>query len=217
VFSGEMTPEYLLKRMTKQATGCDRPTPAYIDAVDEWLRDRCFIFNQMGSATIKRLLEVFAYAHKRYGVTHAVIDSLMMTDVPEDGPGAMTAQKEAIRALCDFSKRSGCHTHLVAHPRKGKDESTGPGKMDVAGSGKITDGADNVFTVWRAQKDEAEEYDPEKPDAKLELKKQRNGDVQNYSQWLWFNKGAMQFRAQKRALQTLAYVPFTAQPAGVQA
>ncbi len=176
VFSGEMTPEYLLKRMTKQATGIDRPTPGYIDAVGEWLRDRCFIFNQSGSATVKRLLEVFAYAQKRYGVTHCVIDSLMMTDVPEDGPGAMTAQKEAIRSLCDFGKRSGVHVHLVAHPRKGKDENSGPGKMDVAGSGKITDGADNVFTVWRAQKDEAEAYDEEKPDAKLELKKQRNGD-----------------------------------------
>lgn len=206
VFSGEMTPEYLLKRMVKQATGIDRPTPAYIDAVGAWLRDRCFIFNQTGSATIKRLLEVFGYAQKRYGVDHVVIDSLMMTDVPEDGPGAMTAQKEAIRALCDFAKRTGVHVHLVAHPRKGKDENTGPGKMDVAGSGKITDGADNVFTVWRAQKDESEEYDPEKPDAKLELKKQRNGDTQNYSQWLWFNKGAMQFRAQKKTLKTLCYV-----------
>lgn len=208
VFSGEMTPEYLLKRMTKQATGIDRPTMAYIDAVGEWLADRCFIFNQTGSATIKRLLEVFTYAQKRYGVSHVVIDSLMMTDVPEDGAGAMTAQKEAIRSLCDFGKRTGVHVHLVAHPRKGRDESAGPGKMDVAGSGKITDGADNVFTVWRAQKDEAEDYDPEKPDAKLELKKQRNGDTQNYSQWLWFNKGAMQFRAQKRALRTVSYVPF---------
>jgi twinkle protein len=212
VFSGEMVPEYLLKRMTKQATGIDRPTMAYIDAVGEWLRDRCFIFNQSGSATVKRLLEVFAYANKRYGVTHVVIDSLMMTDVPEDGPGAMTAQKEAIRSLCDFAKRTGVHVHLVAHPRKGKDEATGPGKMDVAGSGKITDGADNVFTVWRAQKDEAEDYDPEKPDAKLELKKQRNGDTQNYSQWLWFNKAAMQFRAQKRSVRTLQYVPFAGEP-----
>lgn len=208
VFSGEMTPEYLLKRMTKQATGLDRPTMAYIDAVGEWLRDRCFIFNQSGSATVKRLLEVFVYAQKRYGVSHVVIDSLMMTDVPEDGPGAMTAQKEAIRSLCDFAKRTGVHVHLVAHPRKGKDESQGPGKMDVAGSGKITDGADNVFTVWRAQKDEAEEYDPEKPDAKLELKKQRNGDVQNYSQWLWFNKASMQFRARKQLLRTVSYVKF---------
>jgi twinkle protein len=216
VFSGEMVPEYLLKRMTKQATGIDRPTMAYIDAVGEWLRDRCFIFNQTGSATVKRLLEVFSYAQKRYGVTHVVIDSLMMTDVPEDGAGAMTAQKEAIRSLCDFAKRSGVHVHLVAHPRKGKDETSGPGKMDVAGSGKITDGADNVFTVWRAQKDEADAYDEEKPDAKLELKKQRNGDTQNYSQWLWFNKGAMQFRAQKKALKTLCYVPYVEVPAEVQ-
>lgn len=212
VFSGEMTPEYLLQRMTRQATGASKPTPAYIREVKEWLRERCFIFNQQGSATIKRLLEVFSYAHKRYGVTHVVIDSLMMTDVPEDGAGAMTAQKEAIRSLCDFAKRSGIHVHLVAHPRKGKDENTGPGKLDIAGSSKISDGADNVFTVWRAQKDEAEEYDTEKPDAKLELKKQRNGDVQNYSQWLWFNKGSMQFRAQKRALHTFSYVPFSGEP-----
>jgi twinkle protein len=176
--------------------------------VSEWLHDRCFIFNQTGSATLKRLLEVFAYAVKRYGVSHVVIDSLMMTDVPEDGAGAMTAQKEAIRALCDFGKRTGAHVHLVAHPRKGKDESAGPGKMDVAGSGKITDGADNVFTVWRSQKDEAGEYDPEKPDAKLELKKQRNGDTQNYSQWLWFDKACMQFRARKSLRPTRSYVQF---------
>lgn len=212
IFSGEMTPEYLIKRMVKQATGQDRPTPDYIDAVGQWLLDRCFIFNQVGSATVKRLLEVFAYANKRYGVRHFVIDSLMMTDVPEDGAGAITAQKEAIRSMCDFAKRNGCHVHLVAHPRKGKDESSGPGKMDVAGSSKITDGADNVFTVWRAQKDESEPEDGEKPDAKLELKKQRNGDTQQYSQWLWFNKGAMQFRAQKRAFQTVRYVEFSGEP-----
>jgi twinkle protein len=209
VFSGEMTPEYLLKRMTKQATGLDRPTMGYIDAVGEWLRDRCFVFNQTGSATIKRLLEVFTYAQKRYGVSHVVIDSLMMTDVPEDGAGAMTAQKEAIRSLCDFAKRTGVHVHLVAHPRKGKDESTGPGKMDVAGSGKITDGADNVFTVWRAQKDEAQPEDQDKPDAKLELKKQRNGDTQNYSQWLWYTKASMQFRARKTQMHVVSYVPFS--------
>lgn len=224
IFSGEMTPEYLIKRMVKQATGQDRPTLGYIDAVGQWLMDRCFIFNQVGSATVKRLLEVFAYANKRYGVRHFVIDSLMMTDVPEDGAGAITAQKEAIRSMCDFAKRNGCHVHLVAHPRKGKDESSGPGKMDVAGSSKITDGADNVFTVWRAQKDEAEpspsdveayakwKEAQEKPDARLELKKQRNGDTQGYGLSLWFNKGSQQYRAQKKAFKTIAYVEYSGEP-----
>jgi len=133
----------------------------------------------------------------------------MMTDVPEDGPGAMTAQKEAIRKLCDFTRRNGCHLHLVAHPRKGQDEKNGPGKLDVAGSSKITDGADNVFTVWSARKDENDpDVDPDMPDARLELQKQRNGDAQHYKQSLWFVKDAQQFATSNRR-RAVSYVSFS--------
>lgn len=208
VFSGEMTPERQLKRMMKQATGLDRPSMNYIHEVGQWLNERMWLFNVVGSATIDRLLTVFAYANKRYGVRHFVIDSLMMTDVPEDGSGAITAQKEAIRKLCDFAKRNGCHVHLVAHPRKGQDETKAPGKLDVAGSSKITDGADNVFTVWSARRDEAQEdADPDKPDARLELHKQRNGDVQHYRLALWFVKDAQQFASNSRR-QAVSYVDY---------
>lgn len=208
VFSGEMTPERQLKRVVKQATGLDRPTMQYIDAVGEWVNDKLWFFNVVGSAGIDRLLQVFLYANKRYGMRHFVIDSLMMTDVPEDGPGSMTAQKEAVRKLCDFARRNGCHLHLVAHPRKGQDESRGPGKLDVAGSSKITDGADNVFTVWSARKDENDpDTDPDKSDARLELQKQRNGDTQHYSQPLWFCKSAQQFATSSRR-HAVSYVPF---------
>lgn len=224
VFSGEMQPEYLLERTIKQATGLGRPSKAYIRAALEWLNERFWIFNQAGSATIARLLEVFAYASKRYGIKHMVIDSLMMTDVPEDGPGAFTAQKEAIQKLCNFAKKNGCHVHLVAHPRKGKDESSGPGKMDIAGSSKITDGADNVFTVWRAQKDQAEPNPADEdahakwvdlqsmPDAKLVLKKQRTGRAQDYTQNLWFDADAMQYRSQTRNYRNVRYVDYEGQP-----
>lgn len=213
VFSGEMTPERQLKRLVKQATGLDRPTLQYIDAVGRWVHDRMWLFNVVGSSTIDRLLQVFQYANRRYGIGHFVIDSLMMTDVPEDGPGSMSAQKDAIRKLCDFAKRQGVHIHLVAHPRKGADESKGPGKLDVAGSSKITDGADNVFTVWSARKDENDpEIDPDKPDAKLELQKQRNGDVQHFSQWLFFSKDAQQFCTSSRR-RPICYVEFEAEAA----
>lgn len=216
VFSGEMTPERQLKRLSKQAAGLDRPTLAYLDQVGNWLHDKLWIFNVVGSSAIDRLLAVFLYANKRYGTRHFVIDSLMMTDVPEDGPGAMTAQKEAVRKLCDFAKRNACHLHLVAHPRKGADESKGPGKLDVAGSSKITDGADNVFTVWSALKDEADaEADPDKPDGKLELRKQRNGDVQHFTHWVWFNKAAQQFTSTS-ARRSVAYVEHKGQPEYVQ-
>jgi twinkle protein len=208
VFSGEMTPERQLKRMVKQAAGLGRPSMPYIDAIGQWVHDKLWLFNVVGSAGIDKLLSVFLYGSKRYGMRHFVIDSLMMTDVPEDGPGSMTAQKEAVRKLCDFARRNGVHLHLVAHPRKGADETKGPGKLDVAGSSKITDGADNVFTVWSARKDENDpDQDTDKPDAKLELQKQRNGDVQHYTQWLWFCKPAQQFATSSRR-HPVSYVPY---------
>lgn len=208
VFSGEMSPERQVKRMAKQASGLDRPSAAYLDAIGEWLKGRAWIFNLVGSATIARLLEVFEYANKRYGIRQFVIDSLMMTDVPEDGPGSITEQKKAIQKLCDFAKRSGAHVHLVAHPRKGKDESSGPGKQDVAGSSKITDAADNVFAVWSARRDEGEPPNDE-PDARLELQKQRNGDVQHFRLALWFVKDAQQYSTSARR-RAIRYVEWSA-------
>ncbi len=192
VFSGELTPERQGKRLVKQATGLDRPSPQYIDAVGEWVRERMWLFNEVGTAKLERLLEVFTYGAKRYGITHFVIDSLMMTDVPEDGPGSLSAQKEAIQKITAFAKRTGSHLHLVAHPRKAKDESQAPGKLDVGGSGRITDAADNVISVWSARKEESEPEN-DKPDALLELHKQRNGEVQHQKLWLYFNKPAQQF------------------------
>ncbi len=211
VFSGEMKPARLLKRAVKQAGGVDRPTPEFIRAITDWMRDRYWLFDLQGTAKLDRLLEVFTYAHRRYGCTHFVIDSLMMTDVPEDGPGSMTAQKDAMRKLTSFAQRLNVHVHLVAHPRKARDESQAPNKMDVAGSGKITDGADNVFSVWSAQKDQSKAQGDEEdgsPDGKLELQKQRNGEEQRRTQSLWFHRETMQYRTQHRRFP-LSFVPFS--------
>jgi twinkle protein len=192
VFSGEMPAVVQAKRIVRQLSGSARPTPAYIDVMGDWVRERMWIFNTTGSGAIARLLEVFHYAAKRYGITQFVIDSLMMTDVPEDGTGAFSAQKDAIQKLAGFAKANRAHVHLVVHPRKARDESNAPGKMDVGGSGKITDGADNVFSVWSARKDDEDEAN-DKPDALLELHKQRNGEVQHRKFWLYFNRSAQQF------------------------
>lgn len=210
VFSGEMPPAVQGKRLVRQLGGVARPSPAYIDAMQIWVRDRMWIFNTVGSANIARLLEVFRYAAKRYGIEQFVIDSLMMTDVPEDGPGAFSAQKQAIQKLAGFAKEHRAHMHLVAHPRKAKDESAAPGKLDVGGSGKITDGADNVFSVWSARNDD-QTGDESKHDALLELHKQRNGEVQHRKFWLYFNKAAMQF-CTSSARRPISFVPFEGAP-----
>jgi twinkle protein len=205
VFSGEMPPPVQGKRLVRQLSGTSRPTPTYIDAMQDWVRDRMWIFNTVGSATIDRLVEVFRYAAKRYGISHFVIDSLMMTDVPEDGPGAFSAQKEAVQKLTNFAKQCRAHVHLVAHPRKARDESAPPGKLDVGGSGKITDAADNVFSVWSARKEDEQEN--EKADALLELHKQRNGEVQHKKFWLYFNKESQQF-CTTSARKPISFVTF---------
>lgn len=210
IFSGEMGAARHLKRIHKQATGLDRPTREYIRAVGAWLRDRLWLFDLVGVAKFDRLLEVFAYAARRYGVRHFVIDSLMMIDVPQDGPGAITKQNEAVQKIVSFKKTHNVHVHLVAHPRKSRDEAEAPGKMDVAGAGGIVNGADNVFSIWRAQKDEApaNPNDPEALakwqeeqdgiDAKLILKKQREDGVQDYTLRLWFDKPTQQYRTGPR-------------------
>lgn len=208
VFSGEMLPLQQGRRMAKQLTGLDRASPQYLDAAGRWITDKAWIFNLADTATLERLLDVFGYGFRRYGIRHFVIDSLMMTDVPEDGPGALSAQKEAMRKLAVFAKANKVHIHLVAHPRKGVDEKRGPGKADVAGSSKLTDAADNVFSVWADHREEGER--PDESDGKLELHKQRNGDVQSKKLWLFFNKECQQYSIDSRR-RPYQYLDFKAQ------
>ena len=228
VFSGEIPPDKHLKRVHRQATGFFRPSREYIRAVGAWLREKCWFFDLVGMAKLDRLLEVFSYAARRYGARHFVIDSLMMIDVPSDGIGAITKQNEAVQKIVAFKKAFGVHVHLVAHPRKQKDEDQAPVKMDVAGAGGIVNGADNVFSIWRAQKDEspinpndpdsvaAWEQQKAEPDAKLILMKARYGEIQDYTLKLWFDKPSMQYRAQPRRYP-LNYVPFSTQDQGSHA
>lgn len=222
IFSGEMGAARHLKRLHKQASGQDRPTREYIRAIGDWFRERLWLFDLVGVAKLDRLLEVFAYAARRYGVRHFVIDSLMMIDVPQDGPGAITKQNEAVQKLVSFKKTHNVHIHLVAHPRKLRDETEAPGKMEVAGAGGIVNGADNVFSIWRAQKDEAPanpndpdalvkwQEEQEGIDAKLILKKQREDGVQDYTLRLWFDKPTQQYRTSPRRYP-LRFVEFSIQ------
>jgi twinkle protein len=71
------------------------------------------------------------------------------------------------------------HIHLVAHSRKQKDEMSAPGKMDIKGTGTMTDQVDNVVTVWRNKKQEEAARTGligTDPDCFLICDKQRNGE-----------------------------------------
>jgi twinkle protein len=211
IFSGEMQPRRVLARMTRQAGGTDKPTVAYVKSIGRWFNDRLWVYKHVGEVSSARLLEVFAYGARRYGIRHFVIDSLMMLeDIVEEGRGALEMQRKFMVRIAAFAKQYGAHVHLVAHPKKGDDERNGPGKQEVSGSAKITNMADNVLSVWAKLRDEHDEHDGS-PDGKVELLKQRNGESQHRTLWVWFDPRSMQYCCNNK-LRPIQYAPFD-QPA----
>lgn len=146
IASFEMHPEKTLKRMVQQWAKIPDPTPDQIRLAMGLLNGSVWIFDLVGTAKRERLQEVFRFAFHRYGIRQFVIDSLSKCGIGEDD---YNGQKAFIDALGDFAKSTGSHVHLVAHARKGADEFSPPGKMDVKGTGALTDMVDNVLCVHR--------------------------------------------------------------------
>ena len=146
IASLEMKPGRTIQRMIRQALGTSQPLVADIRKVSDWMEGRFWFFDFVGEVETDDLLEIFTYARKRYGASQFVIDNLMMLDASEED---LDKQSKTVKKLMAFKAEHDCHIHLVAHARKGQDESKAPRKMDVKGSGNIVNQADNVFSVWR--------------------------------------------------------------------
>ncbi len=203
IASLEIKPKKLLGRLTRQAAGLAEPTENYIRAIHEWYEDKLWLFDLVGTTKSDRLLEVFLYAHQRYGIDVFVIDSFMKCGIDEED---YKAQKVFIEKICDFKNQYNCHVHIVVHPRKSNDETQMPSKLDVKGTGATTDLADSCFTVWRNKaKEEIVQMElngvplDSKQSAKLEecdciwrCDKQRNGEWEGKIA-LWFDRQSFQY------------------------
>lgn len=173
IASFELKGDLMLYRMVRQLLGSKACIKSDIDRAIDWLHERLWVFDYLGTARGERVLDVFSYARKRYGINHFVIDSLLKIGIAEDD---YNRQKAFVETLCDFKNNHDCHISLVAHSRKGENEHKAPGKMDVRGAGAITDLADSCFSVWRNKlKEEGKDTDVQY-DAILRCDKQRNGE-----------------------------------------
>lgn len=214
IASMELKPARLLKYLTMQAAGMQRgfPSPEYHRAIVDWSQGKLWLFECVGTAKAERLLEVFRYARKRYGIRVFLIDSLMKCGFAEDDYNGV---KKFAERLCDFKNEFDCHVFLVTHARKGRDEEEEIGKFDVKGTGAVVDLADNLINWWRNKKKErlAEEGNMDAdvvdsmPDAKMIIEKQRNGDWEGKVN-MWFCKNSRQFREHKGS-RNVEYVPFS--------
>lgn len=145
IASLELKPGKMLARLTRQTICTASPKREEIIMTNEWFSDRLWVFKLTGTAKAGRLLEIFAYARRRYGIDLFVIDNLAKCGLDEEDYGG---QKEFIDTLCDFKNEHNCHVLLVTHARK-TNEAAPTGKMDVKGTGALTDMPDNVMAIWR--------------------------------------------------------------------
>ena len=200
VASMEFKPHKLLARLFRQACGTNRPSLSQGDALRAFCDDRLWMFDVQGTAKAQRILEVFEYAYRRYGVDHFCIDSLAKCGFGED---AYNEQKDFVDKLSDFARNNDCHVHLVCHSRKRQEEDKMPDKFDIKGTGAITDMVDNVFIVWRNKPKEAKMNESvtehsrdmlrrSSPDCILNCVKQREGEWEGLVK-LWFDAASLQF------------------------
>ncbi|AUR84944.1 coil containing protein [Vibrio phage 1.064.O._10N.261.52.E2] len=206
VASMELKPGILLKRLTRQATCAPTPPEDEIRKANNFMASNLWLFSLTGTAKAEKMLDIFKYANRRYGIKLFIIDSLMKCGIGETD---YDGQKEFMDKLCDFKNKYNCHVILVTHSRKGDNEEKPTGKMDVKGTGAVTDLADNVFIIWRnkigeraiearlagEQVSQKEEEFAAMPGAILILDKQRNGEGWEGKVGLSFDRESNQYLA----------------------
>lgn len=202
VASFEMRAPVWLKRFTRQATAKSNPSTEYIKQVMRWTTDKLWLFDKVGQASRARVLEVFEYAFRRYGVRFFVIDSLMKLDISEDD---YAQQTQFANQLANFANEHNVHVTLVAHPRKEGDDEKPAGIQGVKGSNGLINQAHNLLSVWRNKPKENalqklsaceeitknDETAMKGADALLLIDKQREGDG-------WIGRVRMVFDAESQ-------------------
>lgn len=192
VASMEMKPRKLGRKMYQQIVGHDMPSAKEGGKALQFMGDHIWLFESYGTAKASRIIEIFNYARRRYGVTHFIVDSLAKCGFGEDD---YNGQKGFVDKLMEFAGQHNVHVHLVVHIRKSGDEMHIPGKFDIKGTGAITDMVDNVFIIWRNKAKEMAEENGDKAagtDAVLSCVKQRETGVEP-NVGLFYNKNSCQF------------------------
>ena len=72
---------------------------------------------------------------------------LMRLDIRELDRDIYEAQSLFSNSIADFAQNKNVHVHIVAHPRKIMGSIIS--KMDISGSGDLSNRADNVFGIHR--------------------------------------------------------------------
>ncbi len=205
VASMEVKVRKTLSFYVRQVCAKKAPTREEAEAAYDWLAGGFWFYDKVGRVDWRELLASWRYAYRRYGVRFFVLDSWMKLGIKAED---LDAQGEVVTAISEFVNELPVHVFVVAHPRKMKSDEEVNNKMDVKGSGQLTDEAHNVLNVWRNKKKEkeveqmrkAKDDDAKvtqklrlKPDALLIVGKQRNDDGDEPTIDLWYHSESKHF------------------------
>lgn len=164
VYSGELQATYFQYCIDLQAAGLDNIQQRYDELrgkdistvsgeireqIHNWYRGKFYIYDNSiaQSSETKNILKVFEYAVKRYDCKVFMVDNLMTARYSANNDSDFYRKQSAFCGeLVEFAKKYNVHIHLVAHPRK---TSSNLDNDDIAGSGDISNRADNVITIKR--------------------------------------------------------------------
>jgi len=171
IMSGELTNRQLRnwiefpmagkENITTVDNGSNAPKTHYVNKdtkkqMREWYKDDVYFYDNNLDYTASSILKKMEELARRNGVKVFLLDNLMTIDLECNQYELNRKQKEFVKELVIFAQKYNAVVHLVAHPRK-TEMIQRLSKMDVAGSGDITNLAHYVTAIHRVTDKEKED------------------------------------------------------------
>ena len=161
IYSGELVPSRLLKWIMMQCAGkknmfYDKQKDLwYVDdsykkLIKNWLNGKLFIYNNDLGNKAKNIIEQLKLCIKKNDIKVLILDNLMSMDLKNLGDNKYETQSLLVQKLSALAKELNIHIHFVCHPRKATSFLR---KEDIAGTGDLTNIADNVYIMHRVNED----------------------------------------------------------------
>lgn len=184
----QTTPMTMAGMLVQYTSNSDIGQLSDFDAAYDELASRVLFYDSITRTNAAELIATMTLAHKQLGITQFVIDNVMTLEMDRQDN---TAQAEVADLIRVFAAQYPVHVHVVAHPRKPKDDvSKPPGIQEIRGASEWGDMANNVITVYRdvskaekisSMRDEPGTFSEEDiqnfyescPDGKILVRKQR--------------------------------------------
>lgn len=196
----EEHPEDQIARLVETAAGTTLPNDHQAQWFIDAFADKLRVWARVGLTQHRKLLAVLRKLTED-GVSHAVIDSLMKLDVSSQD---FEAQRQFVNLLDATAKQTGCHIHLVAHPKKPQAADQDPDMNDVAGAKEISGIADNVLFVRKRKVDIPSATSS---GVGILVLKRRYGRGQAHGVSGWFHQDLCQFSVEQFPRGPIRYLP----------